>query len=146
MAAAARARNKVLASQEWNYDEMLQKQGGVCALCRRPESKLRKDGTPMNLSVDHCHKTGKIRGLLCYRCNVALGFLEDDVETLGRAIKYLTSVEDCERIGRSGFMSDTLPTELPPLGDGPDSNRRPSVWKKKSLPTLLTVHDRSRDG
>lgn len=43
----------------------------------------------MNTHIDHCHKTGKVRGILCNRCNIALGYLHDDVEVLKAAIKYL---------------------------------------------------------
>lgn len=52
------------------YQGMFARQQGCCAICVQPQGKRR-------LSVDHDHKTGKIRGLLCHRCNVALGFLED---------------------------------------------------------------------
>lgn len=52
------------------YKEIFARQHGSCAICDQPQGKRR-------LSVDHDHKTGKIRGLLCHRCNVALGFLED---------------------------------------------------------------------
>jgi hypothetical protein len=52
------------------YDELLEKQQGVCAVCERVCSTGRK------LAVDHSHVTGKIRGLLCARCNLALGWYE----------------------------------------------------------------------
>ena len=44
---------------------------------------LRADGSEMPLSVDHCHETGKVRGLLCHRCNTAIGLLRDDPERFG---------------------------------------------------------------
>jgi hypothetical protein len=67
-----------------DYDRMLAKQGGVCAICRGSESGGR--GT---FHVDHCHATGRIRGLLCHWCNVALGCFRDRPERLERAIEYL---------------------------------------------------------
>jgi len=66
------------------YEELLAKQGGVCALCRTSETISR--GT---LAVDHCHETGKIRGLLCFKCNTGIGALGDSVEGLERALSYL---------------------------------------------------------
>lgn len=61
---------------------MLEKQKGVCAICFLPPLEIR-------LAVDHCHKTGKIRGLLCTACNNALGCMLDSVYLLGSAIAYL---------------------------------------------------------
>ena len=62
---------------------MLADQGGVCAVCSR-------EPTPgISLHVDHDHETGRIRGLLCFRCNNALGDLEDDPALLRVATRYL---------------------------------------------------------
>lgn len=66
------------------YCEMLALQNGVCAICSDPPS-----GRTKRLSVDHCHNTGIVRGLLCNRCNRSLGLLKDDREVLKKAIKYL---------------------------------------------------------
>lgn len=60
------------------------KQGGVCAICG--EAGTTKRGM---LHVDHCHETGQIRGLLCHRCNLALGHMRDRVDLLRKAIDYL---------------------------------------------------------
>lgn len=57
------------------YEKLLRRQNGVCATCLRSETLLRH-GKPQSLSVDHDHKTGKVRGLLCNQCNRALGLLE----------------------------------------------------------------------
>ena len=65
------------------YDEMLERQGGRCAIC----GGLNKNG--WFLAVDHDHKTGKNRGLLCASCNVILGTAYDNVDILNKAIKYL---------------------------------------------------------
>lgn len=65
------------------YDLMFAAQKGLCKICQKPET-FRK-----NLSVDHCHATRKIRGLLCVKCNAALGAFGDDIELLEAAIAYL---------------------------------------------------------
>lgn len=64
------------------YRTMLEEQGGVCAVCFASPSGRRLD-------VDHCHDTGEVRGLLCNRCNQALGLLQDDEDRLRRAIEYI---------------------------------------------------------
>lgn len=70
------------------YDQMFREQNGVCAACGRLETR-EKNGKVVALSVDHDHKTGKIRGLLCSSCNFALGHVKEDVDTLGKLIAYL---------------------------------------------------------
>lgn len=68
------------------YDEMLESQDGVCAICGQ-EEQVKTRG----LSVDHCHTTGEIRGLLCSFCNMALGLIKDDTQSLINAVKYLAN-------------------------------------------------------
>ncbi len=64
------------------YQQMFDAQGGACAICYSTQSsKL--------LAVDHCHETGKIRGLLCSKCNMMLGQVNDDSATLRSAANYL---------------------------------------------------------
>lgn len=70
------------------YDAMLAAQGGVCAICKQPETHQRKG--VWNLSVDHCHATGRVRGLLCNRCNRGIGLLADDAELCRKAAEYLS--------------------------------------------------------
>lgn len=70
------------------YDRLLKLQDGKCALCRKPEVR-RLRGNIARLSVDHCHVTGKIRGLLCSKCNTAIGLFEDNKELMQKAIEYL---------------------------------------------------------
>jgi hypothetical protein len=65
------------------YDEMLAQQGGGCALCGRPPAP------GISLHVDHDHVTGKVRGLLCFRHNNALGDFDDDPAMLMKAAGYL---------------------------------------------------------
>jgi hypothetical protein len=65
------------------YDEMLVSQEGVCLLCGAPPRP------PYSLHVDHDHATGKIRGLLCFTCNNALGDFADDPDRLRAAARYV---------------------------------------------------------
>ena len=70
------------------YNKMLVLQNYQCAICKIFESEI-KHGRNTYFAVDHCHTTGKVRGLLCYKCNCILGFINDDKEHLKNAIKYL---------------------------------------------------------
>lgn len=78
-------------SLDW-YNEMLSKQDDVCAICKQPETAAIR-GKVISMPVDHCHKTGKARGLLCTKCNRGLGLFRDDKSILKNAIEYLTSHE-----------------------------------------------------
>lgn len=72
------------------FAEILAEQGGVCAICKRPETaKDGLSGKPRALAVDHCHDHGHVRGLLCTGCNRALGFFKNDPARLQAAIEYL---------------------------------------------------------
>ena len=72
------------------YRTMFSKQNGRCAICRKSEiQKIR--GKIKALSVDHCHKTGKVRGLLCDSCNNGLGRFKDSLKLLALAMEYLKS-------------------------------------------------------
>lgn len=64
------------------YNDLLHRQGGICAICGSPPGSKR-------LAIDHDHKTDKVRGLLCFRCNVAVGFLRDDPELMFSAAEYV---------------------------------------------------------
>lgn len=76
------------------YNALFESQGGVCAACGSKEilrvgrNNRSGDVEPM-LHVDHCHRTGQIRGLLCRECNQALGFLHDDVTRIRALLAYL---------------------------------------------------------
>lgn len=72
------------------FDEMLLKQDNKCLICGIEHEEYMK-GSQNNkvFSVDHCHKTGRIRGLLCCSCNRGLGYFKDSVRSLENAIKYL---------------------------------------------------------
>lgn len=71
-----------------DYNNMRTRQNGLCAICQKPES-LKRQGTSKALSVDHCHSSGAIRGLLCTACNLGLGAFKDNVLYLEKAIIYL---------------------------------------------------------
>ena len=66
------------------YNRMFDEQQGCCAICGEHQSKLKKA-----LAVDHCHTTGKIRGLLCSKCNLLIGYANDSLDILLEAMNYL---------------------------------------------------------
>lgn len=70
------------------YDEMFRMQGGVCASCAMPETCRNQYGV-CRLAVDHCHDTGKVRGLLCMKCNRCLGLLKDEPAAILKLYRYL---------------------------------------------------------
>lgn len=73
-----------------DYEQMFTQQQGVCKVCYQAETQCHPiTQTPYMLSVDHCHTTGKIRGLLCNRCNRVLGMVNDNKDILSGLIKYL---------------------------------------------------------
>lgn len=72
------------------YQEMLREQSGVCAICEQPErSPDKASGKTKDLAIDHNHKTGAVRALLCSNCNRGLGLFDDNLELLSKAINYL---------------------------------------------------------
>lgn len=71
------------------YEELLAKQNGVCKLCGLVEKAIDKYWKSVKrLAVDHCHETGKIRGLLCSSCNIGIGNLKHNPELLRKAALY----------------------------------------------------------
>lgn len=72
------------------YQELLVQQYGVCAICKKPETRV-IFGSLAQLAVDHNHETGSIRGLLCGRCNRMIGLAKDSPSILQAAIEYLTA-------------------------------------------------------
>lgn len=75
---------------EAQYAAMLQKQNGVCAICHKPEwAKGGKFQEVRDLAVDHDHATNAVRGLLCARCNTAIGLFLDDPIVCRLAAEYL---------------------------------------------------------
>lgn len=67
-----------------DYDKLYKLQNGCCAICNKHSDEFGK-----NHAVDHDHKTGKIRGLLCLHCNTALGHLREDLNIISKAYEYL---------------------------------------------------------
>jgi hypothetical protein len=79
------------------FNAMLTKQNGVCAICEKPErAKSNARVEIRRLAVDHCHTTGKVRALLCSACNTALGGFKDDPELLRKAAAYIESHKEVE--------------------------------------------------
>lgn len=72
------------------YYQMLAKQNNCCAICKNPETRIDKRTAELTmLAVDHCHKTQKVRGLLCAKCNQGIGYFNDNIESLESAAQYL---------------------------------------------------------
>ena len=71
------------------YEKALAEQNNCCAICEVHES----DAPRQRLAVDHCHDTGKIRGFLCDRCNLALGMLGDGAKQVEKALNYLIKAD-----------------------------------------------------
>ena len=72
-----------------DYNKMFLKQRGVCKICSNPETDKDSNGKLKWLVVDHNHKTGDVRGLLCSACNKGIGLLGDSTKVLENAIRYL---------------------------------------------------------
>ena len=68
------------------YNKLFELQSGCCAICGIHQSELNT-----NLAVDHDHKTGRVRALLCSRCNTGLGQFKEDVEIIKKALEYLNT-------------------------------------------------------
>ena len=91
----ARKKKQILADYGLSYDhylKILESQNGKCAICQSP---IQPFGTPIKSKmdgacVDHCHKTGKVRGLLFRNCNTGLGAFKDDKRIMRKAIRYLS--------------------------------------------------------
>lgn len=76
-----------------DYEKMLAEQNGVCKICKRYRTASNKN----HMAIDHCHKTGKIRGILCNWCNRGLGVFEDNLEFLENAKIYLLESKKDEK-------------------------------------------------
>lgn len=75
------------------YNRFMILQQNRCKICKMPETVI-KHGETCFLSVDHDHKTGRVRGLLCSKCNTGLGFFGDDVLNLQNAAQYIQDAEN----------------------------------------------------
>ena len=85
-----------------DYDRMFEAQGGVCAICRKPRPEER------TLHVDHDHETGEIRGLLCFRCNNALGDFDEDFDLFQLAADYLDRDDELAALARTRAKALTV--------------------------------------
>lgn len=88
-----------------DYNTILENQGGTCAICDK--YILTQDpnaSVPSSMPLDHCHNTGRIRGILCTNCNHLLGKAKDDVELLKEAIEYLEKHNEVSGQYRRGNM------------------------------------------
>lgn len=72
-----------------HYEAMLESQNGVCAICEETEPGKTPLGKEKMLAVDHDHDTGEVRGLLCSRCNQAIGGMRESEKLIKRMLKYL---------------------------------------------------------
>lgn len=77
-------RNHNLTQEE--RDQLVAAQGGVCLICKKPPNGI---GHHARLHIDHCHKTGRRRGLLCGNCNTMIGLAAEDPQILLAAVEYL---------------------------------------------------------
>lgn len=75
------------------YDELYKRQNGLCAICKKPETKTNQYGL-IRLAVDHCHKSGLNRGLLCMKCNRALGLLMENLNTIQSMYEYINKYKN----------------------------------------------------
>ena len=80
------------------YEKQFETQGGRCAICHQPE-RMVLNGRTKRLAIDHDHRTGEIRDLLCFRCNQILGFSEDSIARLFSAISYLQKHQKVDEVG-----------------------------------------------
>ena len=81
------------------YQTMFDSQQGLCGICSQPESAKHQKGTIKSLAIDHDHKTNQVRGLLCSRCNLLLGYAKDSISLLKKCIIYLESHQTTELSG-----------------------------------------------
>jgi hypothetical protein len=81
------------------FDAMLEAQGGACAICRQPRPDER------TLHVDHDHATGAIRGLLCFKCNNALGDFDDSLDLFTAATNYLDRDDELDAVIRARALA-----------------------------------------
>lgn len=81
------------------FDAMHSAQGGKCAICGGDGIQWQKNSKTIKvrLAIDHCHSTGKVRGLLCHGCNTALGRFGDSDDNLLRAVQYLRGELPCQK-------------------------------------------------
>ena len=90
-------RERTFGITRYEYAKMFHSQNGVCAICSKPETATR-NGKIKALAVDHDHKTGEVRGLLCSDCNTGIGKLKEDRSIFISAIRYLDKHSDKKEV------------------------------------------------
>ena len=101
------------------HRRLVEQQNGVCALCKQRSRRA--------LCVDHCHATRQVRGLLCDKCNTALGLLDDDAGRMLAAVAYLDRIRVIPAAftaGLPGLLASLLDATPPPPADSPTSAGR----------------------
>ena len=94
-ASARKSRYQKIGWTVEGYEQAYLEQNGLCAICKNPETTIDpRNGAPRLLAADHSHETGKPRGLLCYRCNSALGFLGENMESIISMLDYVVKHRD----------------------------------------------------
>jgi hypothetical protein len=81
------------------YERMFAEQNGCCAICQLPQEQNIVRGKSTRLAVDHDHLTNEVRALLCGKCNLALGNMDDSISRLFAAISYLQKYRRIEEVG-----------------------------------------------
>jgi hypothetical protein len=116
---AGTRRNKLYGLSAEQYRQLLEQQNGVCAICKRRSRRA--------LCVDHCHATRQVRGLLCDKCNTALGLLDDDARRVLAAVAYLNRVRVIPAALTAGLpeLLAALLGKSPPPSAGRSTTRHP---------------------
>ena len=82
---------EALSKRDREYNKMLTDQSNRCYVCGEMEARTIQ-GKLLNLAVDHCHRTGRVRKLLCWRCNVVIGFVKENPSLLTKLATYVEAV------------------------------------------------------
>lgn len=82
--------NKTYGISVDDFNQISESQNHQCAICKKTAKEKIKVGKKKYLCVDHCHDSGKVRGLLCDQCNRAIGLLKEDLQLFTNAIEYLS--------------------------------------------------------
>lgn len=101
-------RRKRLGMEPHEYDQLLDEQDGVCAICKSKCTSKTQKGVQKSLAADHDHATGATRGLLCAKCNTAIGLLGDDPAIVAAALAYLSSHKPTEWITDATYCHEGL--------------------------------------
>lgn len=85
----ARSRSSRYGLTPEQLQALIDRQNNVCAICKQPPARKARLSSPDGFAIDHCHRTARVRGLLCEACNKMLGHAKDDILVLQSAIEYL---------------------------------------------------------